>query len=136
VSFTMTYGPGTLDDLVARGVFPDTTEVLPLQGGTLGNASFLAIPRNAADAAGAMVVADLALSPEQQLAKADPATWGQYTVLDVDRLPEAAAERFAALPGSPVVPPFAELSLDALPELSADWVAPLERTWRERVLTP
>lgn len=134
VSFTMTYGPATLDALVADGTFPDTTRVLPLADGTLGNASFLAVPANAAHAAGAMVVADLALAPEQQFAKADPAVWGQYTVLDLDRLPAEAAAGFAALPASDVVPPFAALSDGADPELAADWVAPLEEGWRASVL--
>ncbi len=134
VSFTMTYGPATLDQLVRDGTFPAGTRVLPLDGGTLGNASFLAIPRNAGDAAGAMVVADLALSPDQQLAKADPGVWGQYTVLDPALLPAEQAAGFAELPASTVVPPFEELSRGALPELSADWVAPLEAGWREQVL--
>lgn len=135
VSFTMTYGPGTLDRLVADGTFPSTTRILPLEAGTLGNASFLALPVTSPDAAGAMVVADLALSAEQQLAKADPSVWGQYTVLDVDRLPDDVAAGFAALPASDVVPPVQDLTRDALPELSADWIAPLEDAWRQRVAT-
>ena len=134
VDLTMTYGPATLDDLVADGTFPDTTRVLALEGGTLGNASFLGIPVNAGDQAGAKVVADLALSAEQQLAKARPEVWGQYTVLDVGRLPAEQARGFADLPASPVVPPFAELSAGALPELGAGWVTPLEEGWREQVL--
>ena len=134
VAFTMTYGPATLDALVRKGTFPATTKVLPLAGGTLGNASFLAIPANAAHAAGALVVADLALSPQQQLAKADPRTWGQYTVLDVNRVPADLRAGFAAVAPSDVVPPFDVLSKDALPELSATWVAPLEAGWRREVL--
>ncbi len=134
VAFTMTYGPSTLDALVRGGTFPATTRVLPLAGGTLGNASFLAIPANAANAAGALVVADLALSPEQQLAKADPATWGQFTVLDVDRLPPDLQARFAALEPSQVVPRPDVLAGEALPELSATWVGPLEQGWRREVL--
>lgn len=135
VDFTMTYGPATLDARVADGTFPETTRVLTLDDGILGNASFLAIPANAAHQAGAMVVADLALAPDQQLAKADPAVWGQYTVLDLDRVPADVAEQFADLAPSKVVPPFDELSHGADPELSADWVAPLERGWRDNVLT-
>ena len=102
--------------------------------GTLGNASFLAIPRNAGDAAGAMLVADLALSPSQQLAKADPQVWGQYTVLDTSRLPAEDAAGFAALPASAVVPALRGAVARRAPELSADWVAPLEAGWREQVL--
>ena len=134
VSFTMTYGPATLDALVADGTFPASTRVLPLTGGSLGNASFLAVPANATHAAGAMVVADLALTPEQQLAKAGPGVWGQYTVLDLERIPDDVAASFAALPPSDVVPPFAELSEGADPELAADWVGPLDDGWRKSVL--
>ena len=134
VSFTMTYGPATLDALVADGTFPATTRVLPLREGTLGNASFLAAPSNAAHLAGAMVVADLTLSPEQQLAKASPEVWGQYTVLDLSRVPASLADSFAKLPRSTVVPAFGELSLNANPELPASWVALLDRGWRNSVL--
>jgi putative spermidine/putrescine transport system substrate-binding protein len=134
VDVTMTYGPATLAQQVASGALPASTRVLPLEEGTLGNASFLAVPVNAADQAGALVVADLALSPEQQLAKADPATWGQYPVVDLDRVPEDVRSRFAALPASPVVPPFEELSRGADPELGAGWVTPLEDGWRSDVL--
>ncbi|PFG19149.1 ABC transporter substrate-binding protein [Serinibacter salmoneus] len=136
VDFTMTYGPATLTDLVAEGTFPSTTRVLTLEEGTVGNASFLAIPASSPDHAGAMVVADLALSPQQQAAKADPQVWGQFTVLDLSRLPQEDAAAFAALPDSPVVPPFEELSAGALPELSSGWVAPLDEGWRSQVLNP
>ena len=135
VDFTMTYGPSTLDDLVDDGVFPKATRVLQMEEGTLGNASFLAIPVNAEHQAGAKVVADLALSPQQQLTKARPDVWGQYTVLDQDRLPGQVRRGFEDLPSSTVVPPFEQLSRDALPELSADWVAPLEADWRSSVLS-
>ncbi len=76
VDLTMTYGPATFTRLVADGTFPKTTRVLPLTEGTIGNASFLAIPAAAGDPQGAMVVADLALSPAQQALKADPAHLG------------------------------------------------------------
>ncbi len=136
VDMTMTYGPATLTDLVAKGTFPTTTRVLTLDEGTVGNASFLAIPSTSGNDAGAMVVANLALSPDQQLAKADPDVWGQFTVLDVDRLPERDRRRFAELPQSPVVPPYPELSRNANPELSSAWVPRLDEGWRRNVLAP
>ncbi len=134
VDFTMTYGPATLTELVDNGTFPDTTKVLVPDDGTVGNASFLAIPRTSPDQEGAMVVADLALSPEQQAAKADPSVWGQFTVLDHDLLPTADAALFDQLPDSPVVPPYEELSRNAQPELSSTWVTPLDDAWRRDVL--
>jgi putative spermidine/putrescine transport system substrate-binding protein len=134
VDMTMTYGPATLTDLVAKGTFPTTTRVLPLEEGTLGNASFLAIPSTSGNAAGAMVVANLALSPEQQRLKADPQVWGQFTVLDQSRLPAPEQKAFADLPASPVVPPYPVLSRNANPELSSAWVPALDEGWRRNVL--
>lgn len=134
VDFTMTYGPATLTQLVEDGTFPPTTRVLTVEEGTVGNASFLAIPASSGDQAGAMVVADLALSPEQQVAKAEPAVWGQFTVLDEALLDPADRAAFEDLPASPVVPPYAELSRNAQPELSSAWVSPLDEGWRREVL--
>lgn len=136
VDFTMTYGPATLTKRVADGTFPITTTVLILDEGTIGNASFLAIPTTSGNAAGAQVVANLALSPAQQVTKADPGVWGQFTALDVDALPADAALAFAALPTSPVVPRYDVLSRNANPELAAAWVPALDEGWRRNVLAP
>lgn len=133
IDFTMTYGPATLTKLVADGTYPAGTTVLSLADGTLSNASFLGMPVNAGDAAGAMVVANVALSAQQQLAKADPVTWGQFTVLDYDLLTDEERAAFAALPASPVVPSFDVLSEGANPELSAAWVPALDDGWRTRI---
>jgi putative spermidine/putrescine transport system substrate-binding protein len=134
VDFTMTYGPATLDKLVADGTFPPGTRVLTLDEGTVGNASFLGIPVNAAHRSGAMVVANLALSAQQQAAKADPRVWGQFTTLDLDRLPPEELALFTALPSSAVLPPYDELSANANPELGAQWVPALDEGWRTKVL--
>ena len=133
VDFTMTYGPATLPDLVADGTFPPTTRVLLVEDGTIGNASFLAIPATSGSQAGAMVVADLALSPEQQFQKARPEVWGQYTVLDPDLLPAEFRTRFAQLPQSEILPPYQELSEGADPEVDADWVTGLDEGWRRQI---
>ena len=134
VDMTMTYGPATLTKLVADGTFPTTTRVLPLDEGTIGNASFLAIPSSAGDPEGAMVVANLALSPAQQVAKADPGTWGQFTVLDVGLLSPSDHARFEDLPASRVVPPYGVLARNANPELASSWVSKLDEGWRRAVL--
>ena len=133
VDMTMTYGPATLTKLVADGTYPPDTRVVSLEEGTIGNASFLGIPVNAAHRAGAMVVANVALSVAQQVAKADPANWGQFTVLNTDLLGVSDRAKFAALPQSPVVPTFEVLSKNNNPELSASWVSPLDDGWRTSV---
>jgi len=134
IDLTMTYGPATLTDLVEDGTFPPGTRVLTLEEGTVSNASFLGIPANAASSAGAMVVANVALSVEQQLAKANPSTWGQFTVLDRDALTPNDRAKFDSLPSSAVVPSYDVLSRNANPELSAAWVPLLDEGWRTSVL--
>lgn len=134
IDMTMTYGPATLPDLVAGGTFPPETRVLTLDEGTVGNASFLAIPSTSGQSAAAQVVANIALSPEQQLVKSRPDVWGQFTVLDVARLTPEYREQFENLPSSPVLPSYEVLSENAHPELSADWVTPLDEGWRRNVL--
>lgn len=134
VDFTMTYGPATLTQLVADGTYPAGTKVLTLDEGTVGNASFLGLASTSGSKAGAMVVANLALSPEQQAAKAQPDVWGQFTVLDLDQLSDEQRALFDALPESPVVPTYDVLSENANPELAAAWVTPLDEGWRQLVL--
>jgi putative spermidine/putrescine transport system substrate-binding protein len=134
IDFTLTYGPATLTALVQQGTFGPATKILPLAEGTVGNASFLALPVTANDSAGAQVVANLALSPAQQVAKANPSIWGQFTVLDKKRLSAADVKSFTALPTSSVVPPFEVLSRNANPELSSSWVPKLDQGWRAAVL--
>ena len=134
VDWTMTYGPSAVTELVANGTYPAGTKILTLDEGTVGNASFLGIPSNASAAAGAMVVANVALSIDQQVAKADPRIWGQFTVVDYDSLADDDKAKFDALPSSPVVPTYAELSKNANPELSAAWLPAVEEGWRTRVL--
>ncbi|WP_090588521.1 ABC transporter substrate-binding protein [Arthrobacter subterraneus] len=133
VDMAMTYGPATLPGLIATGALPESTRALTLMEGTVGNASFLAIPANAGDAAGAMVVANLALSPEQQAAKADLEVWGQFTVLDLERLSPAQTALFKTLTPSPVVPSYEAISHKAHGELGAGWVMALDEAWRRGV---
>jgi putative spermidine/putrescine transport system substrate-binding protein len=134
VDFTMTYGPATLTDLVHNGTYPPDTTVATFTEGTVGNASFLAIPSTSGASAGAMVVANLALSPPQQALAADPKVWGQFTVLDLAKLPENDRTVFQKLPHSAVVPTYDLLSKNANPELSAAWVPALDDGWRANVL--
>ena len=63
--------------------------------GTIGNTSFVAIPYNAANKEGAMVVADFLLEPATQARAQDFRQMGNFTVLDLAKLspPSASALR-------------------------------------------
>ena len=131
VDFAMSYEPNFIATAVRRGQFPRTARPFVLSEGTLTNVSYVTIPANAAHRAGARVVADLLMSPELQVVKADPKRLGIPTVLDVDRLPEEKRREFTELSASPYR---LEDIGEPLPELPADRIAPLEERWKREVL--
>jgi putative spermidine/putrescine transport system substrate-binding protein len=94
----------------------------------------VAIPFNAADTAGAMVVANFLISPEAQLKKADASVWGDFPAIAIDRLDPAWQARFAALPRGPATLPNDVLQQRQLPEPPSEILIRLERGWDEHVL--
>jgi putative thiamine transport system substrate-binding protein len=131
IDITLTFNPGEASSDIAQGLLPETVRSYVLEGGTIGNTHFLAIPFNASAKEAAMVTADFLLSPEAQLRKQDPAVWGDPTVLAMDKLEPADRERFAALPlGIATLSP-AELG-PALLEPHPSWMTRLEQEWRRR----
>ena len=131
VDIAMSYDPGFVASGVRTGTFPDTVRPFALDR-TLTNTSFVTIPSNAAHADGALVVADLLLSPELQAAKADPGILGVPTVLDLARLTPAERRLFARLRPGPYLLAEGELG-EPLAELPAAEVTRLDERWRREV---
>ena len=129
----MTDVPGTAAGLVEIGRFPDSTSTFVFKEGTLGNTSYIGIPNNAANSAGAKVLANLLLSPEAQAEKAIPAVWGYDPAIDITRA-GAKMELFDAIPTHPALEPIRDRGSYVLPELAADWNTALEEGWRTYVL--
>ncbi|XKE44727.1 ABC transporter substrate-binding protein [Halomonas organivorans] len=116
--------------VAAHQLSPDTRSYV-LDGGTLGNVHFVAIPFNARHKAGAMVLANFLLSPEAQARKQDIDVWGDPTVLDMDRLSPEQRAAFATAEDNPArLPPEALGKL--LPEPHPSWMEALEAAWLER----
>lgn len=131
IDIAFNFNPNEASNAIANFQLPDTVRSFVMEGGTLGNASFLAIPYNANAAAGAMVFADFLLSPEAQARMQDPSVWGSGTVLAMDRLTPDDRARFEALDlGVATLSPD-ELG-DPLPEPHPSWVARLEADWTVR----
>jgi putative thiamine transport system substrate-binding protein len=131
IDLSFAFNPGRASAAIAAGELQDTVRTSVWTGGTIGNASFVAIPYNAAHAAGAMVIANLLLDPEVQARAQDPAVLGFQTVLAVDALPEADRARFEALDlGSATLSP-AELG-SVLLEPDASWMVRIAQDWISR----
>jgi putative thiamine transport system substrate-binding protein len=131
VSIGFAFNPAEASAAIAQGLLPDTVRSFVLQGGSIGNTHFVAIPFNASAAAGAMVAANFLLSPEAQARKADPEIWGDPTVLAVDRLEPEDRARFEDIPKSPALLAPGELG-PVLPEPHPSWMIRIEEEWRSR----
>ncbi len=131
IDIALSFQPGEASSQIAQGLLPDSVRTYVLDGGTIGNTHFVAIPFNARARAGAMVVADFLMSPDAQISKQHPEVWGDFTVLALDRLTPADRARFAALPRG-----VATLAPDQLgtplPEPHPSWMLRIEEEWRRR----
>lgn len=135
LGITFTFHPSDASSAIANDELPDTVRTYVLDGGTIGNYSFVALPFNAAHKEGAMVLANFLLSPEAQAKKQDPAVWGLGTVLAMERLTAADRARFEALDlGIATLTP-AELGTP-LPEPHPSWMERLETAWLARYGAP
>lgn len=83
IDLSISFSPGAASTAIANYELPDTVRTFVLDKGTIGNASFVAIPYNSGSKAGAMVVANFLMSPEAQVRAQDPAILGYGTVLDM-----------------------------------------------------
>lgn len=130
-SIAMTFNPGAASAAIADGILPETVRSFVPDYGSIGNASFLAIPFNASARAGAMVVANFMLSPEAQAMKADETVWGDPTVINYDALSAGQQALFDDLDQGPATLGADELG-DVLVEPDASWTAALEAEWLSR----
>lgn len=131
IDLAISFSPGEASTAIANGQLPDTVRTYVLEGGTIGNASFVAIPYNATAKAGAMVMADFLLSPEAQARAQDPDVLGYGTVLALDKLSAGDRARFEALDlGIATLSP--EDLGPALPEPHPSWMTRIEADWTER----
>src|SRR5262249_59301649 len=100
--------------------------------GTIGNYSYLAIPFNASNPAGALVVINHLMSPSHALDQGR--ALGSLFPLSPDGLTTEERAAVEALPLGPATLPAAELAKHQLPEPDAQYLERLEKDWREKVL--
>jgi putative thiamine transport system substrate-binding protein len=129
IDIAFSFNPAEAASAIAQKLLPPNVHTFVLDGGTIGNTHFVAIPASASAKEGAMVVADFLLSPEAQARKADPRFWGDPTVLDLGRLAPDDRARFDALPPAAAMPRPEELK-EVLPEPDPSWARRIEQEWQ------
>ena len=131
VGITFAFNPGRASAEIAAGTLPDTVRTFVLDGGTIGNASFVAIPFNANAAAGAQVVANLLLEPAVQARAQDASVLGFQTVLNMAALSPADRALLQDAPRGPATLSPAELGPTLL-EPHASWMTQISDQWARR----
>jgi len=131
IFISLSFNPNDASHAIANGELPGSIRTYVHATGTIGNTNFVAIPYNSSAREGAMVFADFLLSPAAQLRKADPAIWGDPTVLALEKLSDADRQAFEKQPRGVATLSAAELGA-VLPEPDAGWVTALEKAWLNR----
>lgn len=134
VFINMSYHQANAQSKILQGRYPESVRTFVMEDGSIFNTHFTAIPYNAPNRAGALVVANFLLSPKAQLHKNTPENWGDFTALDLDRLPADMRKRFASLDLGAATLSLAELADGAVPEIPSGYLELLERDWEKHVL--
>ena len=131
VDLAISFSPGEATAAIANNQLPDTVRTFVLDNGTIGNASFVAIPYNSGSSEGAMVVANFLMSPEAQARAQNPEILGYGTVLDMEALSEEDRAAFDALElGIATLSPAELGTVQAEPHPS--WMTRIADDWTER----
>ncbi len=131
IDLMISFSPAEAAVAQLSGQLPDSARTVVFDGGTIGNTSFVAIPYNAANKEGAMVVADFLLEPATQARAQDVREMGNFTVLDLAKLTPTERKRFEDLPRPPALPTNAELGTTLL-EPHPSWMTRIAAEWERR----
>ncbi|MBV9588847.1 MAG: ABC transporter substrate-binding protein [Hyphomicrobiales bacterium] len=131
IDLALSFNPAEASSAIARGELPASVRSFVFDKGTIGNASFLAIPFNAAHKEAALLLCDFLLSPEAQAKKQDPAGYGGFTVLAMGKLNGVDRARFETLPRGVATLSTEELG-PVLPEPHPSWMTRIVTEWQRR----
>ena len=132
IDFSMNYSPTFASDKIARGEFPASVRTFVPNDGTISDYSFLAIPFNAPNPAGALAVINTFMSPTHAIMRAR--AMGGLFPLQLDRLSATERDAVEALPRGPATLPLTTLATRRIQDAYAEYVDRFERDWRTEVL--
>nr|WP_289073468.1 ABC transporter substrate-binding protein [uncultured Halomonas sp.] len=131
LSLAFSFYPTDAAVAVMEYELPQSVRSYVLEGGTLGNVHFVAIPYNSPHKAGAMALANFLLSPEAQAQKQSLSMWGDRSVLAIQQLEPSDQALFEQGDRHPSALPVDALS-NTLAEPHPSWMNALQDAWLER----
>jgi len=117
---------------LATGQLPSSTRAFAMPDISLNDPSFTAIPSNASNPAGAMILANILSSPEGQLQKFKPDVWGDPPLLDVQKVSPELQQEFAAVEAAYGIP-LKDLTRNTVPVVNAEYTTRLEEGWEQQI---
>ena len=131
---TMDYYPSTAQRMIDKGIFPETTKTFILNEGSLANTHYLTIPFNARQKDAAKTTINFLLGIDAQASKLKPRNWGDFSVLDLNRLSQEDADRLQSIDLGD-----ATLDLDILndakrQEIPAQYIPMIEEEWKKNII--
>lgn len=133
IDMLISFDPAEAAAWVDAGLAPDTVRAFTLDNGTIGNTSFVAIPYNADNKEGAMLLADFLLDPATQARAQDTRHLGSLTVLDIEKLNASQRKPFDDLSPHPALPDDDDLRV-VLPEPHSSWMTRIAEEWARRAI--
>ncbi len=133
-AFCMSYHPPHAQNKILEGTYPATVRTFVMADGSLYNTHFTAIPFNAPNKAGAMVLADFLIGVTAQLSKYDPKVWGDFPALSMSLLTKEEAKAFEDVDLGPATLGPDRLAPLSVPEIPAPYLEALEQGWKAHVL--
>ena len=134
VDFSMNYNVSHAQNKINAGQYPNSVRTFVMEKSALYNLHFTAIPYNAPNKAGALVLSNLLLSPKVQLSKSNPDNWGDLTVLNTNKLSENLQKQFRKVNKGEAILPLEVLYKEGVPEIGAKYIDIIESAWEKEML--
>lgn len=130
ISAYFNYGALSSWTNVESGLFPKSTRVGTFKEGMIGNISYLTIPFNSPNKAGAQVIANIVNSPQAQIKMQKDGIIGSPVIkMNLTSL----SSEYRSLPVHPSSTSPATLAKNANPELTSTWLKAIDAGWIKSV---
>ncbi|MGL6067070.1 MAG: ABC transporter substrate-binding protein [Cetobacterium sp.] len=133
VDVTMGYTINKVNSKIDSKEYPETSKSFLLNKGTMFNNHYLAIPKNSQNKENALKVINKLVSPEIQLLKQESKNWGDFTILDIEKLPSEIVKKLLLSAENEKIPSLKELEEKRVLELTSDKLRIIEEGWKEKV---
>lgn len=129
IDMTMGFEIGKTAGLISSGVYPETVSTFVFDTGTIGNSHYLAVPFNAPQKAGALLVMDFLQSPEAQIEKMKSEVWGDMPAFDVSQVGIHILDELNTIEEQPGNLTLKELTEHRNPEMKAQYIEWIKELW-------